>query len=257
MMISEVKYHGLVSLGVLPEEELFSAAEAAAARGIELERMLLREKGVRRKVLLQALSLHYGLPHIEYDERLPVPRELLSGLDGERLSYSKWFPVIRDGDTVVIAANDPADPVVKDEVVRYFRGYRHEFMVALAEDIQWFISDFLNARPGQIIGTERTGLAYWRNTMALWRTRLSCYRTDLAKARTSLAALRSGLGLIAISDALTRLQALGGLHNYYWLLLVPGALAAAYGLMGYLKIRRSRMKPPGHHTLVEVTAATI
>jgi uncharacterized membrane protein YidH (DUF202 family) len=36
-----------------------------------------------------------------------------------------------------------------------------------------------------------------------------------------------------------------------------GLLAGLFGLRGYLAVRRSRMKPPGHHTLVEVTSATL
>jgi uncharacterized membrane protein YidH (DUF202 family) len=36
-----------------------------------------------------------------------------------------------------------------------------------------------------------------------------------------------------------------------------GFLLAFYGLVMYLKIRKSRIRPPGHHTLVEVTAATL
>ena len=77
---------------------------------------------------------------------------------------------------------------------------------ALSEDIQWFIQDFLHARPGQLVGTERTGLAFWRNTMAQWRTRLACYRNDMAMGRTGLAFLRWGLGFVAVSNALMRIR---------------------------------------------------
>jgi uncharacterized membrane protein YidH (DUF202 family) len=178
-------------------------------------------------------------------------------VDGERLTIYKWFPVIRDGDTVIIAANNPEDPSLHDEIGKFFPTERYEFLVALDSDIQWFIQDFLHASPGLLIGTERTGLAFWRNTMAQWRTRLACYRTDLAKGRTGLAFLRWGLGLIAISDALMRTHRLG-LESYsYWIILAGGLSFALFGLAVYLKIRKSRMSPPGHHTLVEVTAATL
>ena len=39
--------------------------------------------------------------------------------------------------------------------------------------------------------------------------------------------------------------------------MVAGFLMASYGLVMYLKIRKSRLRPPGHHTLVEVTSATL
>ncbi len=254
---STMRFRALVDWDLIPEETLRAAEETSVARGIELERVLIAELGLPKRVLLQALSEHYRLPFIEYDERMPVPPELLSGLDAERLSMSGWFPVIRDGDTVVIATNDPGDPAMLAEVKSFVHAEKCVFWVALGEDIQWFIQDFLHAKPGCLIGTERTGLAFWRNTMAHWRTRLACYRNDLAKARTDLALLRWGLGFIALADALMRTHRAGSVYILYWAMIVSGLSFGVFGLLGYLKVRRRRMSPPGHHTLVEVTAATL
>lgn len=254
----EVKrYHMLVDSGVLHAEALRQAEHAAAARGIELEKVLIHEYGVPRLTVLKALSGYYNRPFIEYDERMPIAPGILDGLDGERLSMSQWFPVIKEGDTIVIAANRPDDPDVMIEVKKYFGGNKCEFWVALGEDIQWFIQDFLHSKPGFLIGTERTGLAFWRNTMAQWRTRLACYRTDLAAARTELAFLRWGLGLIGISNALMRTQESGSVFILYWSMTAAGFSLVIFGLRGYIKIRKSMMKPPRHHTLVEVTSATM
>ncbi len=251
------RFRMLCTQGFLAEEELHRAQEAAAARGVDLENILINEHNVPRRALLEALSEYYNRPSVEYDERLPVPPELLDGLDGGRLSLSLWFPVIRDGDTVIIAANNPQAPEVLREAREFIGAERYELRVALREDIRWFIQDFLHAKPGQLIGTIRTGLAYWRNTMAHWRTRLACYRTDMAKARTSLAFLRWGLGFIAISNYLMRNHKFSSIFYFYWAMTGAGLLLAVWGVYGYLKIRKSRMTPPGHYTLVEVTSATL
>jgi uncharacterized membrane protein YidH (DUF202 family) len=250
------KYSGIVKLGVLDESALARAEESAFARGVDIERVLVREFGVPRDTLLKSLEQHYGIHAIEYDERLPVPPELLTSVDGERLSFSLWFPLFKDGKTVIIAANNPYDPVVQSEAEACFGGLSLEFRVALKEDIQWFIQDMLHAKPGHLIGTERTGLAFWRNTMAHWRTRLACYRTSLAKARTFLALLRWGLGILGLSSTLIRSRH-GAAVPYYWGLGGAGIVLGLIGLWGYLGIRRSRASSPGHHTLVEVTAATM
>ncbi len=251
------RYLLLIEWGVLNGEQLHAAETTAIARGIELEKVLIKEYSVPKRILLQALSEYYNRPFVEYDEKMPIPPELLSGLDGERLSLSQWFPIIKDGGTVVIAANNPEDPAVLSEVRKYIRAERYEFWVALAEDIQWFIQDFLHAKPGYLIGTERTGLAFWRNTMAHWRTRLACYRNDLAKGRTGLAFLRWGLGFIAISDTLMRTHKFDSMFYLYWIMMAAGFFLVIFGLSDYLKIRKSRMRPPEHHTLVEVTSATV
>lgn len=260
MMTSKggLRFGLLVEEGLLTEEELIQAYDASLARGLELERILLREYGVPRVALLVALSRHYGCPYIEYDERLPVPTELFDGLNSDILSRSLWFPLIREEDKVIVAANNPESPLVREEARAHFPEARLEFRVSLTSDIQWYIQDFLHAQPKFLIGIERTGLAFWRNTMAHWRTRLACYRTDLAKGRTALSLLRWGLGLIALSDVLLRLRKDLFLVTYaYWAMMLAGLAFSIFGFVNYLKVRRSRISIPKHHTLVEVTAASM
>jgi uncharacterized membrane protein YidH (DUF202 family) len=40
-------------------------------------------------------------------------------------------------------------------------------------------------------------------------------------------------------------------------MMAVGASLSVFALKGYLAVRRARIRPPGHHTLVEVTAATL
>jgi uncharacterized membrane protein YidH (DUF202 family) len=248
----------LADWDVLTQDELQAAEHAAAARGIDLERVLVQEYDIPKSVLLAALAEHYKCPSVEYDERMPIPPDLLIGLDGERLSMTLRFPLIHDGNTAIIAAHDPQDPAVFDEVKKAFKADRYEFWVALEEDIQWFIQDYLHAKPGSLIGTERTGLAYWRNTMAHWRTRLACYRNDLAQGRTDLAILRWGLGFIALADVLMMTRQTGSVTSALpWLMIMAGLAFGLFGLNGYLKVRKTRMRAPDHHTLIEVTSATM
>ncbi len=210
-----------------------------------------------REETLKELSQRYGIQSIQYDERLPVPPELLEGQDPDQLARELVFPVIKDGDRIVVAVADPEG--VDMEVVRKVaRGAPYELRVALESDIRWMIDDYLNAPPGEIIGTERTGLAFWRNIMATWRTRMACYRTDLAKVRVSLSLLRWGLGFVTLASA----SAVVGWNFVftqliYWVLLVSGIAITSVGLLFYLKLRRLMMRSPGPQTLVEVTGAAL
>jgi len=251
------RFGPLVARGIVTGPQLEAAEASAAARNLGVETVLLRDHGVPKRALLRALSEHYGCPPIEYDERMPIPAGLLASVDGERLSASRWVPVIGEGDEVVIATSDPTSATVAEEARAAFPGRRVTFCAALDEDVGFYIEDFLHAPPGLLIGTERTGLAFWRNTMALWRTRLACYRTEYAKAKTHLALLRWGLGLVGLSDALMRVRGAAVRSPLCWALLALGASMSVWALAGYLRVRRARIDPPGHHTLVEVTAATI
>ncbi len=198
-----------------------------------------------------------AMNEIEYDERLPVPPELLEGLNPEELARELIFPVFLDGDTAVIAAAHP-DKVTPEQAGKVAGDAAYQLIRAPARDILWFIEDYLSDRPGRIIGTERTGLAFWRNTMAAWRTRLACYRNDLAKARVSLSILRWGLGFITVASASAVLELNLSLTTImYWSLIAAGVPVTGLGLFHYLRIRRSMMKSPGPQTLVEVTSATV
>ncbi len=252
------EFTALVTWGVISTPALDQAVVTAQARGIDLERVLQQEYGVPKQSLLDALAQYHQCASFEYDERLPIPPELLRGLNADSLSTNQWMPVIKDTDgTVIIAARFPNDPAMQLDVQNTLRAARYEYRVTLDADIQWFIQDYLHARVGLLIGTERTGLAYWRNTMAAWRTRMACYRTDLAKARTGLAFLRWGLGTVAISNALLKSKNIAYDPRLYYAVLIIGIAIAFYGLPQYLNVRKSRMTPPGNQTLTEVTAATI
>jgi uncharacterized membrane protein YidH (DUF202 family) len=248
----------LIERGILSPTDLEEAASRAQARGIALEKVLLREYGIAKQDLLEALAGYYKCASIEYDERLPIPPELLITLGPDSLSTYQWMPVMKDkSGTVVIAARNPENPAMRADVKKLVAADRYEFRVSLDSDIQWYIQDFLHAKVGFLIGTERTGLAFWRNTMAQWRTRMACYRTDLAKARTGLAFIRWGLGTIALSNALLQSKSTSSNPYLYFPILIVGIAIAIYGLPQYLNIRKSRLTPPGNQTLVEVTAATI
>ncbi len=256
MTTEPTPYVTLVEDGVLTPEQLAAAREGADARGVELERVLLKDLGVPRCTLLAALARHFGCRFIQYDERIPVPTRLFSGLDGAKLRAEKWFPVMMLGETAVIAAADPHSETMKAQVMRCVPAARYEFRVALAEDLRWYIQDYLHAEAKRLIGIERTGLAQWRNNMALWRTRLACHRTDHARARTSMKLLRWGLAMVALSNALTRIHE-NLLRPHHIAILAVGIALAAAGLYDYLKIRRRRMSAPWRHAMVDVTQEAI
>ncbi len=253
------KFQPLVNDGVLSAEALLTACTAAAFRNIPAAKVLRFEYHIPRRKLLETLGAYYDCKWIEYDERLPVPPELLAGLDSARLYARQWIPVIIDGDTVIIAAASPRDPATIKEAQLFFPDRPYEIRLALTEDVSAFLSDFLNSPPDHLIGNERTGLAYWRNTMARWRTRLACYRTDFAMAKTRLSLLRGGLTLITIGNILvnTAVRESHGLAMFYWTLIIAGFGIVIYGGAGYFKIKSAILSPPHHQTLVEVTAANL
>lgn len=239
-------------------DQLAAANQAAEGRQVALAHILHYEYNIPRRVLLQALERYYKCRTVEYDERLPIPPELLIKIRESEVNIETWFPVIKDMDgTVVVAAVDPEAADLEEKVQEVFGPGPNEFRATLPDDIIWFEQDFLHAQPGKLIGTERTGLAYWRNIMAQWRTRMACYRTDLAKARTALSIGRAGFALTTIAETLWRSNEFKIDGLLFLGILALGLLLIIISTPIYLQVRRSRMTPPRDQTLVEVTAATL
>ncbi len=255
---STASFKPLVDWGLMSADELRLAVESARVRDIEVEEVLRYERGIQRRKLLDALALSFGCDWVEYDERIPVPAELLEDLDPERLDLKLWFPVALDGETVIIAARYPTDPFVIEDVRECMGADRnYEFFVALAEDITFFIEDFLNSDPEHLSGNERTSLAMWRNTMALWRTKLATYRTDFATVRTFMSFLGTGLTFILVGRTLLRNGKAVHLVPFHWAMVIFGLLLILLGMISYYRIKRSYFRPPRHQTLIEVTAASV
>jgi len=246
---------GLVDRGLLSREGLTALMAEAQERGRRPEWLLVHERGVPRRELLAVLSEFYRCPSVEFDERLPVPPGLLAGAFARERSQVGRFPLLQSEEETVVAAVDPEAERAASATASGTE--RTEPWVAFEEDVDWYVEDFLHAPPGRLVGTERTGLAFWRNTMAQWRTRLACYRTEFAKSRTSLALLRWGLGLVALANVLLRTPNSWSTPHLSWMLVAVGLGLALVSVPGYWNVRRSVVRPPGHQTLVEVTSATL
>ena len=111
------EFRPLVEQGILTAGDLEEALRRAQARGLEIEKVLSIDYKVGKRDLLAALAKHYNCPAVEYDERLPVPPELLAGLAPDSLSTYQWFPVMKDrSGTVVIAARNPESAAMREDV---------------------------------------------------------------------------------------------------------------------------------------------
>lgn len=249
-------YHLLVEADLLSAAQLQEVIASASRRGIDAERILLKECGISRCALLDALARHYDCAFTQYDERLPVPSELFAGLDSQVLRIGEWFPIRQLGDTVVIAAADPDSQQMRAQVQQWVPAKSYEFRVALREDLRWYMQDYLHAEAPLLIGIERTGLAWWRNTMALWRTKLAAHRTAHARARTSMKLLRWGLAMVALSNVLTRVTDNLLASYHLWILLV-GIGLALIGLLDYLKVRGASMDLPCQRALIDITTENV
>jgi len=250
-------YASLEGRGLITRADLEAADAAWLRDGIHPEVFFRQRLGLARADLRLALAGHYKLPPLTYDERLPIPEDLVRlAHQAKGPAKGLWFPVCRERDVLTFAVSAYDDPETMREIESFFPGRPKDFMVCLHEEVTWFAQDFAMRDSNGPVGIQRTAMAYWRNTMALWRTKLGCQRTDLALGRTWLNFMRWSMGLIGMGNSLVRLEHPASPPLAPWLAVIVGLSLAALSLWYYIRLHRT-WRITTDHALVEATSAVL
>jgi type II secretory ATPase GspE/PulE/Tfp pilus assembly ATPase PilB-like protein len=127
-----------VENGLLIQKELDKAVSDARQTKKEIESVLMENYKISKKDLGKALSHYYKVPFVEYNERIPIPGELLAGLKVSFMKRNYWVPMGKDDEDNIIIAID-----------NLFARQRLVFHVALKEDILSFIKLFFQQEQEQ------------------------------------------------------------------------------------------------------------
>jgi type II secretory ATPase GspE/PulE/Tfp pilus assembly ATPase PilB-like protein len=143
------KFDYLVENGLLTQKELDKAVSDARQTRQPVQGALIQQYKISRKDVGKALSQYYKAPFVEFDERLPIPGELLRGLKVSFMKRNHWVPVGKDEDKIIIAIDDPSHLQKIDMIKLLFAGQELTFHVALREDIDKFINHFFQGEKEQ------------------------------------------------------------------------------------------------------------
>jgi type II secretory ATPase GspE/PulE/Tfp pilus assembly ATPase PilB-like protein len=144
------KFDYLVENGLLTQKELDKGVSDARQTKKEIESILMESYKVSKKDLGKALSHYYKVPFVEYNERVPIPGELLAGLKVAFMKRNHWVPMGKDDEENVIIAIDNPFHLQKIDVIKpLFAGQRLMFHVALKEDILSFLKLFFQQEQEQ------------------------------------------------------------------------------------------------------------
>ncbi len=136
------RFSHLLDNQFLTQRELEKAVLDARQQKVPIETLLIRQLRIPKREVGRSISGFYGVPFIEYHRQAPVPVDLMTGLRIPFLERNHWVPIRRDGNTVVIAIDDPQDLQKIDEIKALFPGRSLSICVALPEDILQFIKRF-------------------------------------------------------------------------------------------------------------------
>jgi uncharacterized membrane protein YidH (DUF202 family) len=232
-----VPFSGLVDREIISKSDLEYIAGESNGSTKRIEELLLG-LGVPKHEILLCLAEYYSLPFVEFNETLRAPARILERLDLEELKRDLWFPLSVGTAEARVAAFDPGDPKLHDNVKETLGVPSIRFILAMPSDITRMVEHNQDINPCFPPAAGRTPLAELRTRLAADRTVLAWYRTSMAKGRTGLALVRTGVSFIAISLTLLRIFGIGYLTVMEAPLLLVGLVMAVEGVSWYLPARK-------------------
>jgi type II secretory ATPase GspE/PulE/Tfp pilus assembly ATPase PilB-like protein len=145
------RFDSLVERNMISRRELDEAMARSRKDGASVESVLMADFHVSPDAMGQSLSEHYRTRFIQYDDKMPVPGELLKGLRPNFLKKNNFVPVVQSGDVVVVAMENPKSLPARDIIKRLFSAAKVEYCVSLKEDIHRMIDRFFELKKTEVV----------------------------------------------------------------------------------------------------------
>ena len=136
------KFDHLLENHIMTQKELSTAVADAREKNEPIENILINSLKIPKKDIGDALSKYYKVPFIEFNKSLPIPGELLTGLKVPFMKINFWVPIKTEGETGIIAVDNPHDGQKIGEIQSLFPKRPIKIYVALRDDILQYINLF-------------------------------------------------------------------------------------------------------------------
>ncbi len=136
------KFNLLLENHLLTQNELEKAIIQARLKSVAIESIFISDFKIAKKDLLASLSQFYDVEAVEFTQNIPIPGDLLVGLNVPFMRHHFWVPLHEEDNKIVIAIDNPHDQQRIGEMRALFPGKNFKFCVALKQDILEIITFF-------------------------------------------------------------------------------------------------------------------
>ena len=133
------KFGLLVDKGLVSEKDIENAIATARVNQLDVTKVLLDDHKVPKEELGRALAQFYGCAFVDLEGRR-IPEDIRSRLTADFLKRNTCAPIERKEGTLLVAVEDPFDLTRLDAIKAMNLAPRHEFAVALKDDIADYIA---------------------------------------------------------------------------------------------------------------------
>ncbi len=136
------KFNLLLENHLLTHNELEKAIIQARLKTVAIESIFISDLKIAKKDVLASLSQFYDVEAVEFTQNIPIPGDLLVGLNVPFMRHHFWVPLREEDNRIVIAIDNPHDQQRIREMRALFPGKNFKFCVALKQDILEIITFF-------------------------------------------------------------------------------------------------------------------
>ncbi len=126
------KFAALIISGRLQQQELDAIVKRAERERTAVETVLMKQKHLSKQELGAALSAYYQCPFKEYDEKVLIAPECVSGINPNYLKTNYWIPLRVSDKTVDVLIDDPYAHDRIQDIKRLYPGKKIKCLVGSA-----------------------------------------------------------------------------------------------------------------------------
>ncbi len=141
----KTRFDYLINRDLLKEEELDSAWEESRENKETMEDFLMNKYKILKADIGHSLEEFYRCKYISYNEKTPIPGDLLKNLKKEYLRRELWVPLGKIDGKIQIIVDDPNNILKRDMIESLLKTKAVKYDVSLAEDIIKYINLFYQA----------------------------------------------------------------------------------------------------------------
>jgi hypothetical protein len=138
------KYGLLVDKGLVSEKDLENAIGNARINQFDVSKVLIEDYKVPKEEIGRALTQFFNTPFADLSGRT-IPPDVKERLTADFLKKNMCAPIEKKEGTLTVAVEDPYDLTKLDAIKAMNLAPRHDFVVALRQDIMQYINENYNA----------------------------------------------------------------------------------------------------------------
>ena len=136
----KTRFDFLVSRGLLKEDELDNAWDESREKKESMETFLMGKYKISRDDITKSYEEYFRCKVIQFNDKFPIPGELLRNLKKEFLRREMWVPLEKVDGNIHVIVDDPNNILKRDAIENILKTKAVKYSVAFTDDILKYIN---------------------------------------------------------------------------------------------------------------------